>query len=227
MEVASLQIEFMGPPLGAPQEARGAPGSRVVIASGMHRRGVGYQATLRLPDGSDTPLYTSPSWENVPVETFAPGKLLPAGSAVDYRCHHHNDEDRTVLQGFTTRDEMCMFVGVYYPRDSALERCALDDTWWTSDFAATHVGHGAVSCAATLDCFSNAPRDDKGDGFAQCIDASCPAAADALWAAERCRMFHAHGACDEACKSEPSAACTACLEAGCASELSTCRSSGC
>jgi hypothetical protein len=191
--------------------------------SHMHARGVGYRADLLHGDGTSEPLYTSDSWENVPVKLFSPGQLLPAGSSVDYRCEYQSNEDRTIRQGLTTKDEMCMFVGVYYPRDAQLEHCALDDSWYTSDLAATHVGRGTASCGESLDCFANAPNDDHDDGFTGCIEGSCPGFAEPLWTAERCRLFHAGGACDEACKTAPSSACTACLEQGCAPELAACR----
>jgi hypothetical protein len=158
--------------------------------SHMHARGVGYDASLLHADGTSQPLYASQSWENVPVTTFAPGQPLPAGSAIDYRCRYHNDEERLVVQGLTTRDEMCMFIGVYWPRDEVTERCALDADYFTSDFAATHVGHGTTACADSLDCFAAATADDRGAGFSACIDASCPAQAELLWRAQRCRFQH-------------------------------------
>ncbi len=192
--------------------------------SHMHKRGVDYTAEL-VTGGQATRIYQSDSWENVPIKTFGAGMTLPAGSTLDYRCHYRNDEDRDIMQGLTTRDEMCMFVGIYYPRDRQLEHCALDESWYTSDLAATHVGHGTTACGDSLACLTNARGDDKGESYTACVDASCPAAADALWEAERCRAFGT--GCDEECKMKPSSTCDACIEKRCAAAFASCRASHC
>jgi len=193
--------------------------------SHMHARGVSYLAELRAPGSEPTTVYQSQDWQNVPIARFAPGLPLPAGSSLDYRCRYRNPDQRTVLQGLTTRDEMCMFVGVYFPRDPQLERCALDDSFYTSDLAATHVGHGQASCGDSLACLAGAPGDDQGAAYTACIDASCPAAADALWAAERCRAFSA--GCDGECQDRNAPACAPCIERTCAAPLAACRAAGC
>ena len=215
------------PPNGQAESRMRCPITRDITLldaqSHMHARGVGYSADLLGSDGKSENLYTNDSWENVPVKTFGDGKKLPAGSFIDYRCEYQSSEDRVIRQGLTTKDEMCMFVGVYWPRDARLEHCATSESWYTSDLAATHVGRGTAACGDSLDCFANAPNDDNGDGFNACIAASCPGSAEALWAAERCRMLHAGGACDDACKMNPSADCTTCLEQKCAPELAACR----
>lgn len=178
------------------------------VQSHMHRRGVGYQADLLDPSGTVVErLYENDHWENVPIRSFSPGKALSAGQRIDYRCRYENGENRTVVQGLKTSDEMCMLVGTYYPRDRQLELCALDDSFWTSDLAAVHVGSGTVGCAETEACLRAVPMGDTGEGIARCIEASCPKIADPLGAYERCRM-----------EKSPEA---------CGAELAVCRNSAC
>jgi hypothetical protein len=195
--------------------------------SHMHARGVGYAADLLDAGGKvQSELYRNQSWSDVPVKDFSPGLPLPAGSAIDYRCDYQSHEARTILQGFKTRDEMCMFIGIYYPRDLQLERCALDDSFYTSDLAAVHVGDGTATCGATLDCIEHAPHDDGGDADTACRLAACPAGADALFAVEHCRMTNADHACDDTCAMR-GPACDACITDKCAPAVGACRQAGC
>jgi hypothetical protein len=196
--------------------------------SHMHRRGVGYQADLTDGAGlASQQLYTNDSWENVPIRSFGAGLALPAGAFVDYRCAYHNEEPRTVLQGLSTRDEMCMFIGTYYPRSPQLEHCAIDDDFYTSDLAAVHVGSGATSCGDSLACLGNARTDDNSDSYTACIAASCPPAANALADAEKCRGGRAGGACSDTCDHAGAAACADCLEQNCAAPFAACRQTTC
>lgn len=143
------------------------------VQSHMHRRGVG--AVADLTDGAGNKLqeiYASTEWENVPVRTFEPSLEIKAGQALDYRCDYSNPEARDVMQGATTKDEMCMIIGPYYPRDRNLERCS-DENGVPN---ATWIGEGTTNGADTLACFGKAkPVDeDGGNSLFGCVVNSCP-----------------------------------------------------
>ena len=113
--------------------------SIVRVQSHMHRRGVGFIANLS--DGAGNvkeEIYTSHSWEQVPATTFQPLLEVKAGHTLDYRCDYTNTEAHSVMQGLTTKDEMCMLIGPYFPRVPAFETC--DDVDFAS--AGTWTGSG-------------------------------------------------------------------------------------
>ncbi len=167
--------------------------------SHMHRRGIGQVANLVDHATGDVleELYRSDDWENVFVKNYSPGKALAKGTAIDYRCNYDNKEDRVVTQGFTTKDEMCMFIGSYYPRDRALELCATSPDINTSSGAATYIGSGDSTCLETLLCVRNAKgvQEDKGDSLYGCIVNSCEKAAPALSEYFRCSLTKGDMAC--------------------------------
>ncbi|WP_437874429.1 hypothetical protein [Sorangium sp. So ce513] len=90
--------------------------SIVRVQSHMHRRGVGFAAHRVRADGAMEEIYSNEAWEEVPVQVFSSPLVVKAGEALDYRCDYKNPEPRDVAQGLTTRDEMCMLIGPYFPR---------------------------------------------------------------------------------------------------------------
>jgi hypothetical protein len=118
--------------------------------SHMHARGIGQVSNIT--DASGTMIeevYRSSDWQNIYVKLYGDqGKQLKAGTAIDYRCNYDNKEARVVTQGLTTKDEMCMFVGAYYPRDRAFEICATDENSPAAS-AATFIGSGTNDCLST------------------------------------------------------------------------------
>jgi hypothetical protein len=118
------------------------------LQSHMHRRGVGYQASIV---GGD-PIYETTAWADVPVKRFAGGLHVPAGSQLDYHCDYRNSEARTVYQGARTTDEMCMLIGSYYPADRTLANCLDGD----GRIAGQWIGNGTASCADTFACLQTA-----------------------------------------------------------------------
>ena len=91
-------------------------------------------------------IYTTDRWEQVPAGDFAPPLQVKAGDALDFRCDYMNPEAREVVQGLTTRDEMCMLIGPYYPRDPLFDMCFSDAGFPAESW----IGSGAASCAETL-----------------------------------------------------------------------------
>jgi hypothetical protein len=198
--------------------------SLVSVQSHMHKRGVGFVANVTSADGSSMEeIYTSASWEEVPVGRFAPPLQIKAGQAIDYQCDYVNTEPREVIQGLTTKDEMCMLFGPYYPRDPFTEYCA-DEDGFSSE---TWVGSGEATCAETLSCFVNAKQFDEDGGSERmgCILNGCPGAAEAISRAVHCRRNRGNGACDEACTSGDG--CDECLTAACKAAMDSCIAAAC
>lgn len=190
----------------------------VRVQSHMHRRGVGFAAYLGDADGSNPEeIYTSKEWERVPAKTFSPLLSIKAGQTIDYRCDYENGEARAINQGLTTKDEMCMLIGPYYPRDEALENCANAQ----HEYSATWIGSGAASCGDTLGCFSGAKS--LGDFFG-CVVNSCPGSSGEVSEFVRCQISQGHGACAASC---PGAGCDACVTTECKPALSACLAATC
>ena len=86
--------------------------------SHMHARGVGYVANLLDASGAKMQeLYTTTTWQHVVTSGWTRRCTISAGQdRLPLQLHEQRDpRDR---QGRTTRDEMCMFIGLYYPRDT-------------------------------------------------------------------------------------------------------------
>jgi hypothetical protein len=179
------------------------------VQSHMHKRGVNYVANLT--DGAGTKIqevYTNDSWEDVPVGKFSPTLSVKAGQAIDYRCDYANTEARDVIQGPTTKDEMCMLIGAYYPRDPMLEVCrdssGVFDAIWT--------GNGSRGGADTAACLR--PAKLLSGEYYGCVVNSCPEIADEVSALVKCHIASLSGACATACGTDVEA-CEACAEKAC------------
>jgi hypothetical protein len=187
--------------------------------SHMHRRGVGYEAVLRDAQGAIAKtLYTGDKWEDVRVEVFAPALAIPAGYSIDYRCDYQNDETREVFQGLTTRDEMCMFVGAYYPRNRTTELCGLPG------MDQTYIGTGTATCAETVTCLDAAgsPTDRQ-----ECVVASCPGNSKAITDLLGCNIDAILDSCAEPCADPLSPSCASCAKLACAAETAACQAASC
>ena len=164
--------------------------------SHMHRRGVGYRATLISPANERTEIYTSDSWEDVPVKAYAPNLEAKAGSRLEWSCEYTSSEDHAIYQGPRSTDEMCMFIGSYYPVDGATGFCARGKEPFLA--AEWSIGTGTASCGESLNCISAANSESamisttgtsgqsKTSKITDCLVASKPSAAAALSAALGC-----------------------------------------
>lgn len=191
----------------------------VRLQSHMHRRGVGFAANL-VPGGGGamTEIYATTRWEQVPAGNFSPPLRVKAGDALDSRCDYQNHEAGDVVQGSTTKDEMCVLIGPYYPRSPGLGNC-LDERGFP---AQTWIGSGAATCAETLGCFAQA--DHFQDRF-PCVVNSCAGAAAEVSDVVRCQMTQGHGACADTCGGGGD--CAACVGAACAAEVMACQAAAC
>ena len=192
----------------------------VNMQSHMHRRGVGYQAD-HLDAGLRKleTLYTNKEWEQVPVLSFdnGNGKKLSKGTFLDYRCDYDNPEDRTVVQGQSTTDEMCMLIGSYYPRH--------DETGFCME--STFVGTGTNECFQAYSCGLLAATSGKFENLFGCITESCPSVAKELTQALRCTVQRGNGMCDSACKSPADPGCADCVQKACEPAVTACRATKC
>ncbi len=161
--------------------------------SHMHARGVGFDAVLEARDGTRETIYESSTWQDVPVQRWTPGLDVVAGSRIEWSCEYANDgalADRPVYQGLRSTDEMCMFIGSYYPRNDRLGFCRSGDTFATRWLAARwSLGTGTATCAQSLACVGRGV--EKGAAaptavITDCLIASSPSVAEPLSRAIAC-----------------------------------------
>lgn len=126
--------------------------------SHMHARGVDYTASLLEPGGDRNEIYRNTEWEDVPVEQFADGLAIEGGSRIEYTCHYDNPGMDDIYQGPRSTDEMCMFIGSYYPSEPGVDLCSgrADAPYETTFFGGEWVGQGQIDCADSMACFQTA-----------------------------------------------------------------------
>ncbi len=158
--------------------------------SHMHSQGVGYQAIHRSADGKSETIYENDSWEDVPIDTFGKGHAMKPGDALEFACQYDNKLDQPVFQGGRTTDEMCMFIGNYYPRNMSLDDCAA--AGGRGQIGLDWVGSGSATCNDSLDCAIAGILKDRNDlqqisrEVSKCVQASDASVATELSAAIRC-----------------------------------------
>jgi hypothetical protein len=149
--------------------------------SHMHRRGVGYTSSLLDGDpiagGKEVQqLHHTTEWDEPPPDLYSPPLALKAGQWIRWACDYKNTEARDVAQGQQTTDEMCMFVGAYWPRNAGWEQCGYDG-------AGRNFGTGTMNGAQFADCWNASAKSTFGGGPAdsaaryasmRCITESCP-----------------------------------------------------
>jgi hypothetical protein len=222
------------PPLATAQARMACPVQREYtvynLQTHMHKRGIGGLANLT--DGAGNvirSLYQSDSWENVNVQKYD-DLTIEAGQYLDYRCNYVNNEDRDVLQGLTTKDEMCMLVGAYAPRNALFEYCSPDGTSGAKGLAATFYGNGSATCMQSVSCLENQLRAGKkveDESVWECILDSCEKSAWPFNVAVRCEIQAFEDQCKTNCADKMSTACSDCLHSTCATEMSGCQAASC
>jgi hypothetical protein len=150
--------------------------------SHMHQRGVGYTSELYDGDPSQDgqvirTLHESTEWEEPLTDQFDPPLTFTAGEWVRFACDYDNTATVDVAQGQETTDEMCMFIGAYWPRNAGWEQCGFNG-------AGRNFGSGTMSGAEFADCWDSSPKAFYGGGSGdaaaryatmRCITESCPA----------------------------------------------------
>ena len=187
------------------------------IQSHMHRRAVNYEAMLSDKSGQVESLYKNDDWENVPVKKFEPGKLIPAGSSFDYHCDYKNPESHDIRQGPSTKDEMCMLIGSYYPRNREIENCQ-KATWY---------GDGNKSCNSQLGCAVAALGSGDFNNVIDCVSASCSSVGKQLTDALFCVFEQSATGCRAQCQGPGGNDCQACIAAACQPATEACKAATC
>jgi hypothetical protein len=168
--------------------------SDVTLVNGqthMHKQGLGGWANL--DDGTGAKLqqlYQTSLWTDPPVLLWtSPTMSLKAGQQIDYQCDYYNPGDTDVIQGLSAAtNEMCVWTGAYYPRDTNFEYCNGSGGWNNLSNAGTYIGTGTADGATTLQCLSNADPSaaSYNDTLDGCVVDSCPAVAKQLTAVFAC-----------------------------------------
>jgi hypothetical protein len=200
--------------------------------SHYHSRGVGFQAYVDPPSGppATTPFYTSDNWVSLAIMTTS--TQVPAGSYVRYYCDYDNTlGNEEYVQGpSAANNEMCMFIGTYYPA------MPLDDE---DCYGGDTFGTGTATCLETVDCLAACPPEDAGVSFAdgsidlsseptlsaciqKCNVASCPNAGAAVASYVECTESYCASACAGSTTSSPSNACMSCVAAHCLTPYEAC-----
>jgi hypothetical protein len=202
----------------------------ITLVSGqshMHRRGVGYVANIAEPStGQLSQIYESHDWEDVPLAEWSPGMSLRAGQAIDFTCQYQNTEDRQIAQGATTKDEMCMFLGNYYPRNVELEGCGIS----SAGGGATFIGTGAADGKTTLECLNQYGASEETTAeFYGCVQDSCPAIGEQVTGHLKCQITATSpgGGCAEVCSSGNPMDCGACMNTACGAATSALATANC
>jgi copper type II ascorbate-dependent monooxygenase-like protein len=198
--------------------------------SHMHARGVSYVANLLDASGAQLrELYTTNTWQHVISKRMDPPVQISAGQLIDFRCNYMNNETRVISQGRTTRDEMCMFLGLYYPKDTKSEICSMTDDWSGRYLGANWIGSGTAAGLATAGCLQAATADTAAMGdFDGCVVNACPAISAETSNAARCLASRGLGQCPTECAGTTiTAACRTCVAGQCTPVMTTLAAATC
>ncbi len=189
------------------------PISVMSLLSHMHSRGVHYHADLVMQGLANQPLLDTDQWLN-PEPTVLPTPMtLPAGARVDYSCNYHDTTGTAVVEGPSkTNNEMCMLIGVYWPRlDWGHELCAAPGSGSRYD--------GTTTCMQSLSCVQSATDPIAAE---QCWTNTCRASSQPLDNVQSCIFQNCinPGLC-----SGPD--CGGCAFTNCQTQIGACQAAGC
>jgi len=199
----------------------------------QHTRGVGVDVFLDPPGAlpAATPFLHSTDWQHPTVQA---GPLhFTAGTHIRTHCSYLGDA-HDVIQGQDKNDnEMCMFIGYYYPQlppDTAplFENCVQDSF---AGGVGDQFGTGTATCSQALTCIQSCPasdapdfadgRIDIGKCWQSCLVDSCPTASEPLNVFLGCVVDK----CADACSGTGD--CMSCVVANCPTEYGACASQTC
>ncbi len=173
--------------------------------SHMHRRGVGYRSSL-----SGSTLFTTTQWENVEPKVFNPLMTVRGGQAIDFECDFKSDGRAYVDGPSATDNEMCMFLGSYYPKlDAGTEFCGRGDSG--------PVHSGTKACGASILC-ARAATDPV--AAKACFIDTCGGSSRAMNRLSSCIFAN----CVQKC---PGAEFDACVMGSCGAPFQTCLDATC
>jgi hypothetical protein len=142
--------------------------SLLYATSHMHRRGTTFRSSV-----DDSPLHDSDSWDAPTPTVYWPPREIAAGSAIEFSCGYRNTDGSVVIEGPSAEtDEMCVFVGGYWPKLSDDAELCLGD-------GSGPILDGDRTCEQTVDCMVSAGVDNWVGGQA-CVTETCASSAAAL-----------------------------------------------
>jgi hypothetical protein len=182
--------------------------------SHMHRRGVGYRAALTGGDLAEPlELYATDDWEHVEPRVYEPALAIGAGQAIEFACDFENEGEETIIEGPSAEaNEMCMFVGAYWPRiDAAFESCV--------SVGSGPMHHGEKTCAEALDCASAAADEVAAE---ECLVDTCEGSSPALGAFSSCTFYECNAECIQG-----QGGCEGCVAQHCLDHYLACQEATC
>jgi hypothetical protein len=198
----------------------------VYASSHYHARGVAYGAYID-PSATQTaakPFYTSSNWSSPPNQQMS--MTVPGGSRLRFECDYDNSSGtQEFFQGQSAQtNEMCMFIGTYYPEMTQLADYCLSGP--------DMFGNGTISCGDTLTClegcgsitFGRLGGGGVSDCEQKCIVRSCPSASTTLVPLVECVRSSCTSECGQAATGS---GCSTCLQAKCASQSQACMAHAC
>jgi hypothetical protein len=135
-------------------------------SSHMHARGVAQRSVLLDEAGEHlTDLFDTADWEEPEIETYDPVIEVAAGSQIDFRCDYDNPENRPVIEGPETTDEMCMAPFFYYAPKSDPDLGFGTRLCYEPGMGGP-VHHGTQSCMETIACLGETMAVHRADALA-------------------------------------------------------------
>jgi hypothetical protein len=201
----------------------------IYASSHYHARGDNYGAYIdpAVDQMASTPFYTSDSWTSPPNQMMS--MPIKGGSRLRFECDYDNSSGTAAYyQGPSAQtDEMCMFIGTYYPAMGELVNYCVEGP--------DMFGNGSTNCGDTFSCLKGCgdfTLGSLGGGGVStceqtCMVQSCPTASAALVPIVQCAEESCSKECTGTGNSLSSATCTTCLTSSCGSSVSTCQAHTC
>jgi hypothetical protein len=117
----------------------------ISLLSHMHSRGIRYVANAT-SGGQTSQLLATDQWLNPEPVVLQTPMQLAAGTRIDYACDYRDTTGTAAVEGPSkTENEMCMLIGMYWPRmDLGHEFCAAPGSGTVFD--------GTTTCGQSLSC---------------------------------------------------------------------------
>ena len=197
----------------------------IYASSHYHARADNYGAYIdpAVDQMGAAPFYTSTSWSSPPNQMMS--MAIKGGSRLRFECDYDNSSGTaSYFQGPSAQtNEMCMFIGTYYPEMSQVADYCLSGP--------DMFGNGTAACGATLSCLEACGKVTLGSlgggGVSPCeqtcVVQSCPTASADLVPVLECMK----NSCSSKCDGTSASACQSCLQSSCTSAASTCQAHTC
>jgi hypothetical protein len=201
-------------------------------SSHMHKHGVAYSA--KLLDGNPldpdtheiTTLYETTQWNSPEDRIFDDPLAIGQDQWIDYHCDYQNQTDRDVAQGLETVDEMCMFMGMYWPYDRNQAYCIDSNMGSAVGSGGYQIGAGSMNGSGFMTCLLTAALSSGATEslcgydecknyearyqFQSCFVSACPAVGK--YARPYVNCFSAHSKdCSTSCAGQPTSCALSCL----------------